>query len=65
MKHLKSILFTVWLFACAFFFIYSLIQVDYSEKKFWWGAWPAITVISFLAFVGSIVWFTKSNKKLQ
>ena len=58
-------MFTALLLTTLFFSIYPWIQVDYSEKRFWWTMWPIIGIASPFAFVGSILWATKTNKKFD
>lgn len=63
MKHLKATLFVILLVGLVFFSVMGWVFTDYAESKFWQTAWVVIALASIPAFIGSIVWFSKSRKK--
>ncbi len=59
----RSIGIAAYLIITAFFAVGGFVWTDYAKTKFWWTAWVVIAVVSILAFIGGIFYFTRSKSK--
>lgn len=63
MKYFKATLFVILLIALVGLAVMGWVFTDYAESKFWQTAWIVIALAAIPAFIGTIIWFSKSQKK--
>ncbi|MGN6491174.1 MAG: hypothetical protein ACTHLE_04200 [Agriterribacter sp.] len=64
MKKVKAILFAALLISLAFLAVMGWHFTDEAKTPFWWNGWVVIAIVSAIAFIALILWFTKTNQKL-
>lgn len=63
MKYFKATLFVILCLGLVFLAVMGWVFTDYAESKFWQTAWVVIAIAAIPAFIGSVIWFSKSQSK--